>query len=78
VPKRETNSLARARYAPMRGQRMEARRPSVEAKYVGKSTGEVRIVQYWIDEHRSSFKDFDPTTYPKITENTVEEDCGSW
>jgi len=37
----------------------------VEEEEAGEPTGEVRVVQYWTEEHRSEFKDFNPTTTTK-------------
>jgi hypothetical protein len=34
----------------------------MEEEEAGEPTGEVRVVQYWTEEHRSGFKDFNLTT----------------
>jgi hypothetical protein len=40
-------------------------------------TGEARVVQKLTNECRSRSKDFEPTTKPKITVDTVEEGGGN-
>jgi hypothetical protein len=74
APKRETNSLARACHALVRGRQNRTQRPSVKAKDTDEPTGEARVDQNLADEHRSKSKDFDPKN---LTKNNSKHGGGS-
>jgi len=78
TPTSEMHSLVRAVNASMRGGPEGVRLVSTEAKDGGEYGGEVHVALNPDEEHRSSFKKLDPSSYPNSAVGTVYEGFGQY